>query len=122
VDKYERMRLRDAAAWRKAIKKGEHAMLIDSLTGQLIVRPEVHHVAGRKYGELSIPLDEETHREMTRRQMEEHPPSIPGPVSEAERQARFQLGAADLIESIADQMRADAIAVLREIDEERLDP
>jgi hypothetical protein len=116
------MRLRDAAAWRKTIKRGEHAMLIDPLTGQLIVRPEVHHVSGRKYGERSIPLGVETHQEMTRRQMEEHPPSGPGPVSEVERRARFQLGAADLIETISDQMRADALAVLREIDEERRDP
>jgi hypothetical protein len=68
----------------------------------------VHHIAREKYGEASIPLGIATHREMTRRQMEEHPPDGPDPDNPIERMGRFLLGAADLLECIVDELRGVA--------------
>ena len=105
MDRYERMIIRAAAEWREKIKSGHVGALIDPLTGQVIRKPEVHHVSREIYGEASVPLSPETHREMTRRQMEEHPPEGPDPENPIERMARFLLGAADLLAGIVDEMR-----------------
>lgn len=107
MDRYERMFIRAAADWRKRLSRNRKP-LIDPLTGEIIDQAEVHHIARGKYGEASIPLSLGSHREMTRRQTEEHPPDGPEPENPMERMARFQLGASDLLESIVDQMRADA--------------
>lgn len=107
MDRYDRMLIRAAADWRKRLSRNRN-QIIDPLTGEIIDQAEVHHIARAKYGEASIPLSVGSHREMTRRQMEEHPPDGPDPENPMERMARFQLGASDLLESIVDQMRADA--------------
>ncbi len=105
MDKYERLRLRSAAEWRKKIRSGAVKAVIDPLTGEILHRSEVHHVSGEKYGELSIPLGPTSHPEMTRRQTEEHPPDGPDLDNPIERMGRFLLGAADLLESIVDELR-----------------
>lgn len=108
MDRYERMQIRAAAEWRARLQSGAIKPMIDPLSGQLVTRTEVHHIAREKYGEASIPLSISSHREMTRRQMEEHPPDGPDPHNPVERMGRFLLGAADLLESIVDEMRAAA--------------
>jgi hypothetical protein len=45
------------------------------------------------------------HRELTRRQMEEHPPKGPDPSNPLERQGRVFLGLADILECLADALR-----------------
>jgi hypothetical protein len=105
MDNYERMFIRAAADWRDRIRNANVAAMIDPLSGRIIQSPEVHHISRAKYGELLIPLSEESHQEMTRRQMEEHPPDGPDPDDPIEQMARFLLGAADLMESIVDMMR-----------------
>lgn len=118
MDQYERMFIRAAADWRKRLSR-KQSRIIDPLTGEIIDQAEVHHIARGKYGEASIPLSLGSHREMTRRQMEEHPPDGPDPKNPIERMARFQLSAADLMESIVDQMRADAEFMIAQTKGER---
>ena len=118
MDRYERMFIRAAADWRKRLSRNRKP-LIDPLTGEIIDQAEVHHIARGKYGDASIPLSLGSHREMTRRQMEEHPPDGPDPENLMQRMARFQLSAADLMESIVDQMRADAEFMIAQADGER---
>lgn len=118
MDRYERMFIRAAADWRKRLSRNRKP-LIDPLTGEIIDQAEVHHIARGKYGEASIPLSVASHREMTRRQMEEHPPEGPDPENPIERMARFQFSAADLMESIVDQMRADAEFMIAQTKGER---
>jgi hypothetical protein len=105
MDQYERMIIRAAAEWREKLRSGDVKTIIDPTNGEVISRPEVHHISREKYGELSIPLSVSTHREMTRRQMEEHPPDGANPDNPVERAARFLLGAADLLECIVDELR-----------------
>jgi len=45
------------------------------------------------------------HRELTRRQMEEHPAEVPDPSNSLERQGRVFLGLADILECLADALR-----------------
>ena len=108
MDQYERMQIRAAAEWRAKLQSGLIKTMIDPLSGEVMTRTEVHHIAREKYGEASIPLSITSHREMTRRQMEEHPPDGPDPDNPVERMGRFLLSAADLLESIVDEMRAAA--------------
>lgn len=112
MDLYERMNIRDAAAWRKTLKAGGGGRVIDPTTGQIITKAEVHHIAGQKYGEQSVPLDIDVHQEMTRRQMEEHPPAGPDAENPLEQMGRFLLGAADLLEDIVATMRRFAELLL----------
>lgn len=67
MDRYERMQIRAYADWRERLKATDGKLIVDPTTGQIIADPEVHHIAGVKYGELSIPLSKATHAEMTRR-------------------------------------------------------
>ena len=66
---------------------------------------EGHHVARKKYGDQLIDVPISMHQELTRRQMEEHPPEGPDPENPLERQGRLALGAADICECIADLLR-----------------
>jgi hypothetical protein len=65
---------------------------------------ELHHVARAKYGDLVIAVPISTHRELTRRQMEEHPPDG-DPANPLERERRLRWGLADICECIADLLR-----------------
>lgn len=112
------MFIRAAADWRKRLSRNRNR-IIDPLTGEIIDQAEVHHIARGKYGEASIPLSLASHREMTRRQMEEHPPDGPDPENAMERRARFLLGASDLLESIGCQLRADAEFMIAQANGER---
>jgi hypothetical protein len=87
--------------------------MIDPLSGELILDPELHHISREKYGDLVVPLSKQSHREMTRRQMEEHPKEGPDPDNPIERMGRFLLGAADLLESIVDELRRVAEFLIR---------
>lgn len=105
MDPHERLMIRSHAEWRTKLKSPDLQAVIDPLSGEILINPEVHHIAGVKYGEASIPLGIGSHREMTRRQTEEHPPDGPDPDNPIERMGRFLLGAADLLESIVDELR-----------------
>jgi hypothetical protein len=66
---------------------------------------EGHHVARKRYGDQLIDVPISMHRELTRRQMEEHPSDGPDPENPLERQGRLALGAADICECVADLLR-----------------
>jgi hypothetical protein len=74
---------------------------------------ENHHVARKKYGDQLIDVPISMHRELTRRQMEEHPPDGPDPENPLERQGRLALGVADICECIADLLRLLGEALIR---------
>jgi hypothetical protein len=74
---------------------------------------ELHHVARAKYGDQLIDVPISMHRELTRRQMEEHPPDGPDPENPLERQGRLALGVADICECIADLLRLLGEALIR---------
>jgi hypothetical protein len=52
------------------------------------------------------------HRELTRRQMEEHPPEGPDPTNPLEREGRLYLGLSDILECLADLFRQIAEKLL----------
>lgn len=66
---------------------------------------EVHHIGRRKYSDRTISVPVSMHRELTRRQMEEHPPEGPDQSNPLEREGRFFLGLADILECLADLVR-----------------
>ncbi len=66
---------------------------------------EARHVARQKYGDQLVDVPISMHRELTRRQMEEHPQDGPDPENRLERQGRLALGLADICECIADLLR-----------------
>jgi hypothetical protein len=66
---------------------------------------ELHHVARAKYGDLVIAVPISMHRELTRRQMEEHPEEGPDPTHPLERDRRLRFGLADICDCIADLLR-----------------
>jgi len=74
---------------------------------------EAHHVARKKYGDQLIDVPVSMHRELTRRQMEEHPPDGPDPENPLERQGRLALGIADICECFADLLRLLGEALIR---------
>jgi hypothetical protein len=76
-------------------------------------RTEAHHVARKKYGDELIDVPISMHRELTRRQMEEHPPDGPDPENPRERQGRLALGIADICECFADLLRLFGEALIR---------
>jgi hypothetical protein len=66
---------------------------------------EGHHVARKKYGDQVVDVPVSMHRELTRRQMEEHPPEGPDSTNPLERRGRLLLGLADICECVADLLR-----------------
>jgi hypothetical protein len=51
-----------------------------------------HHIGKKKYSDHTIMIPVSMHRELTRRQMEEHPTEGPDPSNPLERQGRVFLG------------------------------
>jgi hypothetical protein len=68
-------------------------------------RTELHHIARAKYGDLVMSVPISMHRELTRRQMEEHPEEGADPANPLERDRRLRFGLADICECIADLLR-----------------
>jgi hypothetical protein len=60
---------------------------------------------------IDVPIS--MHRELTRRQMEEHPSDGPEPENPLERQGRLALGVADICECIADLLRLSGETLIR---------
>jgi hypothetical protein len=77
------------------------------------VKAQGHHVAREKYGDLVVDVPVSMHRELTRRQMKEHPQEGPDPTNPWEREGRLRLGLADICECIADLLRWSGEALIR---------
>jgi hypothetical protein len=74
---------------------------------------EAHHVARKRYGDQLIDVPISMHRELTRRQMEEHPPDGPDLENPLERQGRLALGVADICECVGDLLRCWGETLIR---------
>jgi hypothetical protein len=109
MDEHERLIARARAMWRGK-RKG---FSLESLWGWEFwpLEPkEHHHIAGERYGQLTIPVPESMHMELTRRQMEEHPPPGPDPTNPVEIAGRYDLGFAELFYCPADFLYARGLA------------
>ncbi len=100
MDEFERFMSRARALWR-AKQKGKTTSLwgFENWANE---GKEDHHIARKKYGEAIMPVPISMHRELTRRQMEEHPPEGPDPSNLLERRGRLGLGLVDILRCIAD--------------------
>jgi hypothetical protein len=104
MDSYERSMARARAEWR-AKRAGKTSSSLWGFENWANEGKEGHHVAREKYGELVVDVPVSMHRELTRRQMEEHPEEGPDPENPTERQGRLDLGFADICECFADLLR-----------------
>jgi|SRR5271166_6173724 len=104
MDAYERSMARARAEWRarRADKTSTSLWGFENWANE---GTERHHLAREKYGDQVIEVAISMHRELTRRQMEEHPPEGPDPENPLERNGRLALGVADICECIADLLR-----------------
>jgi hypothetical protein len=104
MDKYERFLSRARAEWRTKLKDQKTATLW-GFENWATEDKEVHHIARAKYGGATMPVPISMHRELTRRQMEEHPPEGPDSTNPLEREGRLYLGLSDILECLADLLR-----------------
>jgi hypothetical protein len=104
MDHHERSMARARAEWR-AKRAGKTSSSLWGFENWPNEGTELHHVARAKYGDLVVAVPISMHRELTRRQMEEHPPDGPDPENPLERQGRLALGVADICECIAGLLR-----------------
>jgi hypothetical protein len=100
MDEHERFMARARAKWR-AKKKGKASLWGN--WGQ--EGTQGHHVGREKFSDLLIEVPRSMHPELTRRQMEEHPPEGPDPNNPLERQGRVHWGLSELHEGVADGHR-----------------
>ncbi len=104
MDSYERSMARARADWR-AKRAGKTSTSLWGFENWANEGTEGHHVARAKYGDQVIDVPISMHRELTRRQMEEHPTEGPDPTNPCEREGRLRLGLADICECISDLLR-----------------
>ena len=91
MDHHERSMARARAEWR-AKRAGKTSNSLWGFENWANEGTEGHHVAREKYGDQVIDLPISMHRELTRRQMEEHPPDGPDPENPLERAGAAGLG------------------------------
>jgi hypothetical protein len=103
MDAYERSMARARAEWR-ATRAGKALSSPWGFENWSDESTEGHHVARAKYGDEVIDVPISMHHELTRRQMEEHPPDGDS-TNPIERQGRLLLGLSDICECIADLLR-----------------
>ena len=112
MDHHERSRIRAQAEWR-AKRAGKTSSSLWGFENWANEGTEQHHVARAKYGDLIIAVPISMHRELTRRQMEEHPKEGRDPTNPLERERRLRLGLADICDCIADLLRWASEAPIR---------
>jgi hypothetical protein len=112
MDMYERFMARARAQWRAklASKTSASPWGYENWANE---GAERHHVARAKYGDLIEEVPVSVHRELTRRQMEEHPEDGPDPDNPLERKGRLHLWYADIYELFADLHRWRGEALIR---------
>ncbi len=88
MDRHQRSMARARAEWR-AKRSGKTPDSPWGFENWASEPTEAHHVARKKYGDQLIDVPVSMHRELTRRQTEEHPPDGPNPDNPLERQGRL---------------------------------
>lgn len=112
MDQYERFMARARAKW-SAKRTGKTSCSVWGFENWPSEGTEGHHVARAKYNDLVLHVPVSMHRELTRRQTEEHPEEGPDPSNPYEREGRLLLGLADICECIADLLRWSGEALIR---------
>jgi hypothetical protein len=112
MDHLERSMARARAEWR-AKRAGKTSNSLWGFENWGSEGAEGHHVARKKHGDRVIDVPISMHRELTRRQMEEHPADGPDPENPLERNGRLALGVADICECIADLLRCRGEMLIR---------
>jgi hypothetical protein len=104
MDKFERFMSRARAEWR-AKRQGKKTASLWGFENWGREGTEGHHVGRGKFSDLLIDVPRSMHPELTRRQMEEHPPEGPDPNNPLERRGRVHAGLVDMHEALADGHR-----------------
>ena len=73
---------------------------------------EEHHIGRRKFNDYVITVPRAMHPELTRRQMEEHPPEGPDTDNPVEQEGRLHLGLSDLHAALSNGHRLIAERML----------
>jgi hypothetical protein len=108
MDEFDRFMSRQRALWRARGKSQKVTSLWDfEHWGDRAT--EEHHIGRRKFGDDTVVVPKAMHPELTRRQMEEHPPAGRDPDNPVEQEGRVQLGLSDLHAALSDgyQLIAD---------------
>ena len=104
MDEHERFMSRARAEWRLK-RNGKNPNSLWGFENWDKEGKEEHHIGRKKFGDRTILIPVSMHRELTRRQMEEHPSEGPDPANPLEREGRLCLGWADILECLADLFR-----------------
>jgi hypothetical protein len=105
MDKYERMIIRSHVEW-QAIRRAGGGRLSCPPCGE--TRPqgfELHHIAGARFGDETLPVCIICHRILSARQATEHPLILDAPPTQREKSGRFLIGLADIYELKSDRLR-----------------
>jgi hypothetical protein len=102
MDDVERTMVRQRAKWRAGKRGKPFGWCFENWPGE---PTEGHHLAREKYGDFVLDVPISMHRELTRRQFEEHPQEGLDPDNPRERLGRMLLGMADIYECAADLHR-----------------
>jgi hypothetical protein len=103
MDEFERFMSRAGALWRsKQTGKKTSLWGFENWGSE---GTQEHHVGRRKYSNILTTIPLSMHPELTRRQLEEHPPEGPDPDNPLERRGRVHLDVSDMHEGLADGHR-----------------
>jgi hypothetical protein len=111
MDEFDRFMSRRRALWR-AERKGRRATSLWDWDHWGDGATQGHHIARRKFSDDVITVPTAMHPELTRRQMEEHPPECGDPDNPVEQEARTHLGLSDLHAALSDGHRLVAERML----------
>jgi hypothetical protein len=101
VDEFDRFMSRQRALWR-AKRKGQRPTSLWDFEHWGDGVTQEHHIARRKFSDDTIIIPRAPHPELTRRQMEEHPPEGPDPDNPVEQLGRAHMGKSDLHAALSD--------------------
>jgi hypothetical protein len=90
MDEFDRFMSRQRALWR-AKRKGQKLTSPWDFEQWGDPATEEHHIGRRKFSDKMITIPKAMHPELTRRQMEEHPPEGGDPNNPVEQEARVRI-------------------------------
>lgn len=104
MDEFDRFMSRERALWR-AKRKSQKVTSGWDFEHWGDRTTEEHHIGRRKFSDETIVIPKAMHPELTRRQMEEHPPEGQDPENPVEQEGRLHLGLTDLYAALSDGHR-----------------
>jgi hypothetical protein len=114
MDEFDRFMSRQRALWR-AKRKGQKPTSLWDWGHWGDGNTQEHHIARRKFTDDVITVPRAMHPELTRRQMEEHPPEGRDPDSPVEQEGRVHIGLSDLHAALSDGHRLIAERMLEAV-------